>query len=57
MKIASNKEVLAWAAKNNQNMELKPSQVCAGAGPGKDACKVYQYFQRKLNFQKASLKG
>merc|ERR1719360_270751 len=39
MKVASNKEVLAWAAKNNQNMELKSSQVCAGAGVGKDACK------------------
>ena len=40
MKVASNKEVLDWAAKNNQNMELKSSQVCAGAGEGKDACKV-----------------
>ena len=50
MKVASNKEVLDWAAKNNQNMELKSSQVCAGAGEGKDACKVYEnvIFPKKM---------
>ena len=40
MKVASNKECMAWSAKNSMNWDLKSSQVCAGAGSGKDACKV-----------------
>ena len=57
MKVASNKEVLDWAAKNNQNMELKSSQVCAGAGEGKDACKVYEnvIFPKKMKSFKMTL--
>ena len=40
VKVASNKECMAWSAKNSMNWDLKSSQVCAGAGSGKDACKV-----------------
>jgi len=39
VKVASNKECMAWSAKNSMNWDLKSSQVCAGAGSGKDACK------------------
>merc|ERR1712110_845741 len=39
LKVASNKECMAWSAKNNMNWDLKSSQVCAGAGVGKDSCK------------------
>merc|ERR1719362_393760 len=39
VKVASNKECMAWSAKNSMNWALKSSQVCAGAGSGKDACK------------------
>merc|ERR1719458_726781 len=39
LKVASNKECMAWSDKNTMRWALKDSQVCAGAGVGKDSCK------------------
>merc|ERR1712227_289775 len=39
VKVASNKECMAWSDKNTMRWALKDSQVCAGAGVGKDSCK------------------
>jgi len=39
LKVAANSECMAWSSKNNMNWDLASSQVCAGAGAGKDACK------------------
>ena len=44
VKVASNKECMAWSDKNTMRWALKDSQVCAGAGVGKDSCKVYKDF-------------
>ena len=40
VKVADNKECMAWSNKNTMRWDLGPGQVCAGAGAGKDACKV-----------------
>merc|ERR1711884_256143 len=39
VKVSSNKECMAWSDKNTMRWALKDSQVCAGAGVGKDSCK------------------
>ena len=49
LKVASNKECMAWSDKNTMRWALKDSQVCAGAGVGKDSCKVRYILPDNLN--------
>ena len=56
VKVASNKECMAWSDKNTMRWALKDSQVCAGAGVGKDSCKVYKdFFPKHLKYLKMLL--
>ena len=48
LKVSSNKECSAWSTKNNMNWDLGPGQVCAGAGAGKDACKVNCFYNESF---------